>query len=71
MENHMNAAAPSRPALTVLVPGAAVLAAVAQSLLLPWDPRSNVPERPGSDTPTTGYTWWGIALFAVVLAALA
>ncbi|MET7676947.1 hypothetical protein [Streptomyces seoulensis] len=64
-------AAPSRPVLTVLAPGAAVLAAVAQLLLLPWDPRSNVPVSPGSDTLTTGYTWWGTALFAVVLAALA
>ncbi|MEW2316223.1 hypothetical protein [Streptomyces bauhiniae] len=66
-----DAAAPSRPALTVLAPGVAVLAAAAQLLLLPWDPRGNVPVRPGSDTLTTGYTWWGTALFAVVLAALA
>ncbi|MFG3043998.1 hypothetical protein ACGFZR_03585 [Streptomyces sp. NPDC048241] len=66
-----DAAAPPRPALTVLAPGAAVLAAAAQLLLLPWDPRSNVPVSPGSDNLTTGYTWWGTALFAVVLAALA
>ncbi|MFF0384902.1 hypothetical protein [Streptomyces sp. NPDC004286] len=69
----MNGAAPSAPRFlpTVLLPGAAVLAAAAQLLLLPWDPRSNVPVSPGSDTLTTGYTWWGTALFALVLAALA
>ncbi|MGV9786699.1 hypothetical protein [Streptomyces sp. NPDC003435] len=69
----MTGTAPSPPRLplTALVPGAAVLAAAAQFLLLPWDPRSNVPMSPGSDTLITGYTWWGTTLFAFVLAALA
>ncbi|MGW3341402.1 hypothetical protein ACWDCL_28470 [Streptomyces sp. NPDC001009] len=69
----MSGTAPLRPRLplTVLVPGAAVLAAAAQFLLLPWDPRATVPVSPGADTLTTGYTWWGTTLFAVVLAALA
>ncbi|RZU34988.1 hypothetical protein EV284_4593 [Streptomyces sp. BK022] len=66
-----SAPAPSRLPAAILLPGAAALAAFAQLLLLPWDPRSNVPVSPGSDTLTTGYTWWGTALFAVVLAALA
>ncbi|WP_330461574.1 hypothetical protein OIB37_34720 [Streptomyces sp. NBC_00820] len=62
---------PSRVPAAVLVPAATVAAVGAQLLLLPWDPRSNVPVSPGSDTLTSGYTWWGTALFAVVLAAVA
>nr|AAC32487.1 SclU [Streptomyces clavuligerus] len=50
---------------------AAVCSAVAGLVLLPWDPRATVPVAPGSDTLTTGYTWWGVALFAVVLAVAA
>ncbi|MEU6815616.1 hypothetical protein [Streptomyces sp. NPDC046860] len=69
----MNGTAPSlsRVPLAVLVPGAAVLVAAAQLALLPGDPRAVVPVRPGSDTLTTGYTWWGTALFAAVLAVSA
>lgn len=54
--------APSRLPAAILLPGAAALAAFAQSLPLPWDPRSNVPVSPGSDTLTTGCTWWGTDL---------
>ncbi|MFF5449419.1 hypothetical protein [Streptomyces sp. NPDC012888] len=60
----------TKSAALVAVP-AALLAAGAFLLLLPWDPRSNVPVEPGSDTLTSGHTWWGLTLFVLALTVLA
>ncbi|WP_051796341.1 hypothetical protein [Streptomyces sp. NRRL S-87] len=60
----------SKPAALTALP-AAVLAAGAYLLLMPWDPRAEVPAGPGAITLTSGHTVWGVALFALVLAVLA
>lgn len=55
----------------VAAPAAAALAAGAFLLLMPWDPRANVPVEPGSTTMTTGHTTWGVGLFVLSLMGLA
>ncbi|AXG78915.1 hypothetical protein [Streptomyces paludis] len=65
----MNGTSPA--ASRVAAPAAAALAAGAYLLLMPWDPRANVPVEPGSDTLTTGHTWWGVGLFILILVGLA
>lgn len=54
----------------VAAPTAATLAAGAFLLLMPWDPRANVPVEPGSTTLTTGHTTWSVGLFILILMGL-